>query len=598
MDLNWDRFTQDIIAQVDLVSFIGRYTTLKRSGAGYMGKCPFHGDNDPSFSVSPDVNLWHCFGCKKGGNIFTFVMEKENMSFMEAAEMLGQMCNVPLPTRDGKRLEKSFRKEILDMHTIAERFYAEHIRSDNAKHFREYLKNRNIVKSIVKDFNVGASTNSWDSLLNILRKKGYSDDLIVKAGLAIRGKKGLYDRFRNRLMIPIKDHLNRTVGFGGRVIDGSEPKYLNSSESEIFKKSDLVFAFSQAKDAIKEHDSVIIMEGYTDVMRAHQNGIKNAVASMGTALTSQHINRLSRLTKRFYLAFDSDEAGIKAAIRSVEALIKAELQARVLSFGAGLDPEDYILKNGRDAFMDLLNNAQEGIWFMIEQNIPETLPEYEDERITIFKNLIKFIDVIPHKTSRMKILKKTSIKCGILSTLGNEIYLKVGKGKYKSETVPKPKPTGEQSQKAPDKLEKEIVKYLLCVPGIRAAVMQHVEPSEFTYLPYQNILHILFDSSTPIAKIRVENHPKVNADSALLSIVSELRNLFNRRSDNTNEKLAVIICRFKKASIGRMRKSNQQMIEEAELENNEENKDKLLKENAGLARLQAKYKKGITLDAE
>ena len=562
-----------------------------------MGLCPFHGDNDPSFSVSPDVSLWHCFGCKKGGNIFTFVMEKENMSFMEAAEMLGQMCNLDLPTRSGKKQDQSSRKAILNMHTIAERFYAEFIRSDKAEHFRAYLRKRNIVKSIVKEFNIGASPDSWDSLLNILKKKGYSEDLIIKAGLAIRGKKGNpYDRFRNRLMIPIRDHLNRTVGFGGRVIDSSEPKYLNSSESEIFKKSDLVFAFTQAKDAIKEKDSVIIMEGYTDVMRAHQNDIKNAVASMGTALTSQHIRRLSRLTKRFYLAFDSDEAGIKAAMRSAEELIKTELQARVVSFGDGLDPEDFILEKGREAFMDKLKSAEEGIWFLINQKIPETLPEYEDERIAIFKDVIKHINIIPHKSSRMKTLKKASIKCGLLSTLGKEIYIKAGKGF--EPTREKTQTADRQTLETPDKLEREIMKYLICVPETRSAVKQHVEPSEFTYLPYQKILNILFDSSVPISEIRIEKHPKVTTDSSLLSIISELRSSIDDINEYPNINLAEAICRFKEKSIDRMRKSNRQILEEAEHENNEELKARLTKENAELAQIRNRYRKGITLDFE
>lgn len=597
MSLNWERFVQEVIERVDLVEFIGRYTTLKSSGSRYMGLCPFHGDNDPSFSISPDVSLWHCFGCKKGGNIFTFVMEKENLSFMEAAEMLGEMCGLELPSRDAKKRDKSHRKEFLDMHTIAERFYAEFIRSNKAEHFRNYLKERNIVKRVVKDFDIGASPDSWDSLSNHLKKKGYSEDLIVKSGLAIRGKEGkgkTYDRFRNRLMIPIRDHLNRTVGFGGRVIDSSEPKYLNSSESEIFKKSDLLFAFYQAKNSIKENDSVIIMEGYTDVMRAHQHGINNAVASMGTALTSLHIKRLSRLTSKFYLAFDSDEAGIKAAVRSTEELIKAELQARVVSFGEGLDPEDFIREKGKDAFMEILGSAEEGIWFLINQKIPETLPEHQDERISILKDVVKYIYIIPHEASRMMILKEASIKCGVLSSLGKEIYLKVGKGLDKKNE--KTQTTDVKTLETPDKYEREIMQYLICFPAIRAAVKQHVAPSEFTNSSYRKILTILFDSSAPLSEINIENHPKVNADNNLVSVISELANSLDAKYEYTDVNLAETICRFKNKSIDKMRRNNRQMLEKAVLENNDELKDRLSKENAELARLKDKYKKGITLD--
>ncbi|MCD6217308.1 DNA primase [bacterium] len=595
MDPNWDRFVQEVIERVDLVEFIGRYTTLKSSGSRYMGLCPFHGDNDPSFSISPDVSLWHCFGCKKGGNIFTFVMEKENLSFMEAAEMLGEMCGLELPSRDAKKRDKSNRKEFLDMHAIAERFYADFIRSDKAERFKNYLRERNIVKRVVKDFNIGASPDSWDSLLNHLKKKGYSEDLIIKSGLAIRGKTNKpYDRFRNRLMIPIRDHLNRTVGFGGRVIDDSEPKYLNSSESEIFKKSDLLFAFYQAKNAIKESDSVIIMEGYTDVMRAHQNGINNAVASMGTSLTSLHIKRLSRLTSKFYLAFDSDEAGIKAAVRSTEELIKAELQARIVSFGEGLDPEDYIREKGKDAFIEKLGSAEEGIWFLINRKIPETLPEHEDERIAILKEVIKYIYIVPHKASRMMILKNASIKCGVLSSLGKEIYFKAGKGF--DNTKEKTQSTDVKTLETPDKYEREIMKYLICFPAIRAAVKQHVEPSEFTYMPYRKILTILFDSSAPLSELNIENHPQVNTDNNLVSVISELANSFDATHEYTDVELALAICRFKNKSIDKQRKNNRQMLEKAVHENNDELKSRLSKENAELARLKDKYKKGITLD--
>ena len=596
MSADWDMFIQEVMNRIDLADFIGQYTTLKKSGARYMGLCPFHGENDASLSVSPDVALWHCFGCKKGGNVFTFVMEKENMNFIEAAELLAERCRIDLPSRK-ERADKTPKKAFLEMHKIAEKFYSKFILSDQADKFRKYLRARNITKKTVLAFGIGASPDEWNRLGDLLKRKNYSEDLIVSSGLAIRSEKGnIYDRFRDRLMIPIRDNLNRTVGFGGRVLDNSEPKYLNSSESSIFRKSDLLFAFPNAKNAVREKDSVIIMEGYTDVICAHQNGILNVVASMGTALTSQHIKRLSRLTTKFYLSFDGDSAGIQAASRSAEELIRSELQTQVVIFSEGIDPEQFISDNGKDEFLKQLENAKEGIWFLIDQVVTDKLPDSLDAKIILLRKVLNIIKIVPDSASREEIISSVARRFSMTKSTVEDLF--------KREILKKGKPGGTQAREvkagrsSAKDLEWEIMRSAICFPKIRPALKKHIKPSEFQNSLYGRFLSLLFDKDFPIKDENLQKHPGVFQNEDFVNLVGEMSNSLDETHKYTIKEFSHYVSKFKIRIIDSERKKNNLRIEKAEKENDTEKKLKLVKRGKELISLKEKYRKKFLLEIE
>jgi DNA primase len=591
MSADWDKFIQDIMSRVDLADFISQYTSLRKRGSRAMGLCPFHGDKDPSFSVSTDQGLWHCFGCKKGGNIFTFVMEREGMTFVEAAEFLADRYNIEMPSKSKQKTSESPKKAILEINREAEIFFAKFIRSDAGEPFREYLKQRKITKEIVERFNIGAAPDSWDLLSNHLRKKGYSDDLIFKAGLAKKGERGIYDTFRKRLIIPIRDHLDRTVAFGGRVIDKGEPKYLNSPESEIFQKSDLLFAYPLAKDEIQKNGYVIVMEGYTDVMRAHQKGFGNAVAVMGTALSEKHIKRLGRLTQKIFLAFDSDPAGIQAAVRSAQELIKSEFLARVVRFDDGFDPEEYLVKKGAKAFQEKLDSAEEGIWFLVNLLIPAKLPQKQDERIAILLQIIEQVRIHPHKSVHSSILKEVALKLNLPWTTVREVYKKFeDSGGSDREEIQKEMKAEEDK---PDNIETELIRYAVNFPQVRAKLMEHVSVSEIKYPLYKKLISALFNSEKLMQSENLQHEPEIVSNSDFSKLVSEMLMSLEDGQDYSFREFSVFISWFKKHTIEEIHRHNRLLLEKASRENDYDLVNRIHEENKILIQLKKKYTKII-----
>lgn len=355
-----DSFIDEVRERVDLVALIGRYINLKKAGSRYTGVCPFHGDTDPSLSVNPDRGFWYCFGCQAGGDAISFVRQKEGLEFVEAIEFLARMHGLSVPMATGEQV-KSRTKILYDINELASGLFQKYFKSKHGRNFREYLKGRGFRKETILLYKIGASPPGWRFLATRLAERGFEDDALVETGLVMRNKSGrLYDRFRNRLLIPIIDNLDRVSGFGGRAMGDDSPKYVNSPESKIFHKSRILFGINQAKDAAKEKSQLLVMEGYTDVMHAHQAGLKNSCAVMGTALTEEHIPILSRFAEEVILVFDGDEAGRRATIRSLHALANVDFRIRVLSLPSGEDPADIITRKGGDELRQLVDKAPPG----------------------------------------------------------------------------------------------------------------------------------------------------------------------------------------------------------------------------------------------
>ena len=367
-------FLDELIARSDIVDVVGSYVQLTRKGSNLFGLCPFHSEKTGSFSVSPDKQIYYCFGCKKGGGVVNFIMEEENLTFPDAVRFLAKRAGMEVPEEEGDREAGRRRQRLLDLNRDAARFYYQLLQQPEGRAVQEYLDRRQIKKSTAVKFGMGASLDSWDTLLTAMTKKGYTKAELLEAGLVVQNKNGgLYDKFRNRLMLPVIDTRGDVVAFGSRVLDKSEPKYMNSSETPVYSKRRVLYGLNLAKKT--KRPNIILCEGNLDIVTLHQAGFDNAVASMGTALTVEQTRLLSRFTKELVLCYDNDNAGKIATERALQILQNSEFTVRVLQLPRRLvdgeyvkqDADDFIKFQGPDAFERLLSGSENGIEFRMAQ---------------------------------------------------------------------------------------------------------------------------------------------------------------------------------------------------------------------------------------
>jgi len=365
----------EIIAKNDIVSVVGEYVPLKRRGNNYQGLCPFHHEKTPSFSVSPTKQIFHCFGCGKGGNVFRFIMEIEGLSFPEAVEKLAKRANITLPERELSPVEKKKieeRKRYLQINTAAAKYYHKVLLETEAgKVFRQYLQQRGITQEMIIKFQLGAAPMGWDNLYQFMRSHGVQPEELLQLGLISPGKQSnrYYDRFRGRLMFPICNDRGEVIAFGGRIIDkdSSPQKYLNSPDTPLFHKSKNLYGLHLAKNAIRDKDMAVIVEGYMDVISCHQHGITNAVAPLGTAFTPEQGKLLMRNSYQMAIAFDGDGAGMKATTRCLDVLSDLGCKCRVVHIPNNADPDEYLKTQGKEAFEQLILKSQDLIVYKISR---------------------------------------------------------------------------------------------------------------------------------------------------------------------------------------------------------------------------------------
>jgi len=360
-------FPQHIIDEIreraDIVDVISNYVPLKKAGQSYKALCPFHDEKTPSFNVNAAKQIYRCFGCGKGGNVFTFVMEMEKVTFPQAVEAIADRIGYKIPRSEREIPEEKGavnKKALYEVNARATKYYSALLREKEGDKALQYLRKRGISESSIELFGLGFAPDAWDFLVNKVKDSKFLETM-ARIGLAIKrdDAPGYYDRFRNRVMFPIYDTQERVVGFGGRVLDDSEPKYLNSPESPLFSKSRNLYGLNWAKSAIAAADAVAVVEGYTDVIMAHQNGVKNVVATLGTAMTAEHARTLKRHTRNVIVVYDADEAGQKASQRGIDILLEAELEVRVAVLPEGKDPCDFVLAKGGEAFGQVLADAMD-----------------------------------------------------------------------------------------------------------------------------------------------------------------------------------------------------------------------------------------------
>ena len=402
----------ELYQRADIVQVVSSYTHLKRNGQRYIGLCPFHHEKTPSFSVNPQLNLFHCFGCKAGGNIVQFVMEMEKLSFYDAAKSLAEQCNLPLPIMDelpDYQLRQSQKERMWEMNKLAAHFYHQHLYSIKGQEVLSYFYQRGLDDGIIKRFGLGASPSSWGELLQFLTEKGFTKDEMQAAGLIVQKPDTAFDFFRNRAMFPIIDKYGNVVAFGGRAMGDAQPKYLNTSETLVFNKRKGLYAINLLK-RLRNLSRIILVEGYMDVIALSQAGVQGVVATLGTALTNEQAQLMKRYAPQIWVAYDGDEAGQKAIEKSLDIFEQEAVDVRVKFLPDRLDPDEYIRQHGQDSFETLLPMQPVAYRIMrLEQHYD--LSETED-KVEFAKQCAKILQKVKQPVDLEMYLRDLVIKTG------------------------------------------------------------------------------------------------------------------------------------------------------------------------------------------
>ncbi|MFV0504161.1 MAG: DNA primase [Lachnospirales bacterium] len=399
---------EDLRSQIDIVDIIGQHVKLKRSGNNFFGLCPFHNEKSPSFSVSQDRQFYHCFGCGASGNVFTFIMEYERMDFPESIEFLSSTINFQLPTSTEFDIEKQNQKEALyKIHKVVARHYFDSLHSDAGSEAMAYLLNRKLSPNVIKKFGIGFASFNSHHTYNLLTNEGFKEEDLIASGIIIKGKNGnFFDRFYGRIMFPILNTQNKVIGFGGRVFKEStkpEAKYLNSPETPIFSKSYNLYGLNFAKKT--KEKNLILVEGYMDVISLFNHGIDNAIASLGTAFNDNHIRNLRKFTNEVILLFDSDDAGKKAALRAIPFFKNSGIRTYIGNLGDYKDPDEFLLKNSKDDFIQTMSTSKPYIKFLIDIEIEKHNMEDINHRVECTQALASILKDIDNSIEREEYIK-------------------------------------------------------------------------------------------------------------------------------------------------------------------------------------------------
>ena len=495
-------YAEDVIEEVrsrnDIVSVISEYVKLQRKGSSYFGLCPFHNEKSPSFSVSPDKQMYYCFGCGAGGNVFTFIQEYENYSFPEAMKFLAERAGITLPEKEYSQEERraqDLRTRILNVNKMAAKYYYYQLRTENGRQAMEYLKNRCLSDETIRSFGLGYSNKYSNDLYLYLKKQGVSDELLRESGLMnVDERNGMYDKFWNRVIFPIMDVNNRVIGFGGRVMGDGKPKYLNSPETAVFDKSRNLYGLNVARTARKK--SMLVCEGYMDVISMHQAGFKNSVASLGTALTTQHASLLKRYTDEVILTYDSDGAGIKAALRAIPMLKAAGISTRVLHMNPYKDPDEFIKTLGPEAFQERMDQAENS--FLFEISILERdFDMHDPEGKTGFyqaaaRKLMEFDQERERENYIQAVAERYHISFDSLRKMVNREAMRGAVPRREREEVVRPqkKREKEDGKKTSQRL---LLTWLIEQKGLYEKISAYISPEDFTDPLYREVAEKLFE---------------------------------------------------------------------------------------------------------
>ena len=499
------RYSDDIIEEVrmknDIVDVISQYVKLTRKGSSYFGLCPFHNEKTPSFSVTPSKQMYYCFGCGAGGNVYNFIMEYENYSFGEALSHLAGRAGVELPkieySREAKEKAEQ-RAALLEINKLAAQYFYYQLRRESGKTAHGYLLGRGLSEETIRKFGLGYSDKYSDDLYKYLKSKGYSDDLLRESGLFnVDERRGMYDKFWNRVIFPIMDVNNRVIGFGGRVMGDGKPKYLNSPETKIFDKSRNLYGLNVARTTRKNY--LILCEGYMDVIAMHQAGFTNAVASLGTALTSGHASLVKRYTKEVLLLYDSDGAGVRAALRAIPILREAGVTSRVVSLKPWKDPDEFIKNEGAEAFEERLNQAMDSFMFRVhiaEQDFAMDAPQGQNQFFEWCAEMLLELSDELERNLYIEAIVKEYGRYGVgTEDIRKRVNTLAMKGTPAEKRIQPKSGTLENRKKesAADQAQKLMLTWLVNYPGIFEQVEKYISPSDFVVPLYKQVAEMLFE---------------------------------------------------------------------------------------------------------
>ncbi len=499
-------YSDDLIEEVrtsnDIVDVISGYIRLTKKGSTYFGLCPFHNEKTPSFSVSPSKQMYYCFGCGAGGNVITFIMEYENFSFIEAIKYLADRAGIKLPETElseEQKREAGIRSQLLDIYKLAGKYYYYQLKQEHGKRAYDYFKKRGLSDETIRRFGLGYSNPYSDDLYRYMKNHKYSDEILKESGLFSISERGVNDKFWNRAMFPIMDVNNRIIAFGGRVLGDGEPKYLNSPETKIFDKSRNLYGLNYARTS--RADYMLLCEGYMDVISMQQAGFTNAVASLGTAFTMQQAGLLKRYTKQVVLTYDSDGAGVKAALRAIPIVKSAGLSAKVLNLNPYKDPDEFIKALGTDAFRERIENAENSFLFEIrilernyDLNDPEQKTAFYQETA---RKLLEFSEELERDNYIQAVSKQFNIPYESLKKLVNYyggqafIVKSVRENDEKSEAVIRERNVAAKKDGI-KKSQRLLLSWLVENKNLYPAIKDIILPSDFTEELYRKVAVSLF----------------------------------------------------------------------------------------------------------
>ena len=474
---------EEVVSRNDIVDVISGYIKLKKSGSSYVGLCPFHNEKSPSFSVSGTKQMYHCFGCGVGGNVITFVMEYENFTFPEAVKLLADRAGVDLPVMEysgDDRRERDIKTKLLEINKIAATFYYHQLKSPAGQDGLAYLKGRQLSDKTINTFGLGFAPQLTGDLYRMLKEKGYDDEILKESGL-FTYEKGVREKFWNRVIFPIMDINNKVIGFGGRVMGDGKPKYLNSPETKLFDKSKNLYGLNVARSARK--NNLIICEGYMDVISMHQAGFNQAVASLGTALTPGHARLMKRYTDNVLITYDSDEAGVKAALRAIPILKEAGLSTRVINMRPYKDPDEFIKALGAEAFQERIDKAENSFMYeigIIEKNYNRSDPESE----TAFeREVAKKLAAFSEKLERDNYMKAVCRQFMIPEDGMRQMVIRIGSqgGIITNNVTPvrRAEPVRKKKEDGVRQAEKILLTWMIEDGDIYDKVREYIQPEDF-----------------------------------------------------------------------------------------------------------------------
>ena len=559
-------YSDDLIEEIrmknDIVDVISGYVRLQKKGSSYFGLCPFHNEKSPSFSVSPGKQMYYCFGCGAGGNVFTFIMEYENFTFMEAVKYLADRAGIKLPEQEYSREARAaadLKTVLLEVNKKAASFYYYQLRQESGKQAYDYLKNRALSDETMKAFGLGYSSKYSDSLYRYLKEKGYSDQILKEAGLfTFDERQGMRDKFWNRVLFPIMDVNNRVIRFGGVVMGDAKPKYLNSPETKIFDKSRNLYGLNIARKTRKNY--LIICEGYMDVISMHQAGFTNAVASLGTALTSGHASLMRRYTKEVLLTYDSDEAGQKAALRGIPILREAGICPRIVNLSPYKDPDEFIKAEGKEAFEERLENAMN--YFLFEVQVMEKEYDLSDPEgktrfyRAIAAKLLEFPEELERNNYIESISEKYRIRQEDLRRMVNHMALSGSRPAIQTRNGSGEKKKQQKKTEGKEAAQKLMLTWLTSYPNMFDTIKGYIGPEDFTTPLYHQVASMLFEQQE---KGEVNPAKLLNrfTDSEEQKEVTSLFHATLHLESDEDRKKAIreTVCRLKRDSIANQ-KSN------------------------------------------